>query len=200
MGYLVRRTSRLAFEVLKKEIIFGLLVSTLLLGIGCWRYFIVIGANDDVARALAIAGAVGWLLTLLIPSLWKGPEQALGFVMRKAGSILFAILLSVIYAVLIVPVGILLRRFSGSGPIVAWDGPQPGGAIEGWRAKEVAVEARLGGRGKASLVRRFVNVLQFFARRGHYVFLPTLLILLALSVVLFFVKSSALAPFIYTLF
>jgi hypothetical protein len=45
-----------------------------------------------------------------------------------------------------------------------------------------------------------VNVLQFFARRGHYVFLPTLLILLALSVVLFFVKSSALAPFIYTLF
>ena len=59
---------------------------------------------------------------------------------------------------------------------------------------------QVGRRGKPSLTRRFLTVLQFFARRGHYIFLPTLVVLLALGLVLFFVKSSVLAPFIYTLF
>ena len=52
----------------------------------------------------------------------------------------------------------------------------------------------------AALARRFLGVLQFFAARGHYVYLPTLVILMSLGLVLFFVKSSALAPFLYTLF
>ena len=83
---------------------------------------------------------------------------------------------------------------------MTWDKAQPAGGLEGWHPKEVAFEVQVGRRGKPSLARRFLTVLQFFARRGHYIFLPTLIVLLALGVVLFFVKSSALAPFIYTLF
>lgn len=200
MSYLERRAARLAFESLKKEIIFGMVISSLLLGIGTWRYFAVVGANDRLAAAMAVLGVVGWVVTLVVPWLWKLPEKALGFLTRKAGGVLFAALLAMVYAVLIVPVGVLLRRISGLGPIVTWDKAQPAGGLEGWHPKEVAFEVQVGRRGKPSLARRFLTVLQFFARRGHYIFLPTLILLLALGVVLFFVKSSALAPFIYTLF
>jgi hypothetical protein len=41
--------------------------------------------------------------------------------------------------------------------------------------------------------------LSFFAQRGHYLLLPVLLFLLLLGLILFFVQTSALAPFIYTI-
>jgi hypothetical protein len=61
-------------------------------------------------------------------------------------------------------------------------------------------EVNVGRAGKLSAPKRFLDILTFFARQGHYLFLPTLVVLIALGMVLFFVKTSALAPFIYTLF
>jgi hypothetical protein len=197
--YLERRESRLAFHALKREIIFGMVISTMLLGIGAWRYYVVIDATDALWGPIAVLGALGLLLAVVFPSFWRGPEKALSFVLRKVGGVLFTVLLTVIYAGLVSPVGWALRRIKGADPIYAWEGASPAG-MEGWHPKEVLFEANVGRRGKPSLARRFVNVLQFFVRRGHFVFLPTLVILLALGMVLFFVKSSALAPFIYTLF
>jgi len=195
-----RRAARLAFHALKTEVAFGMVISSLLLGVGAWRYFVVIGANDGLAAAVAVLGAVGWVLTLVIPSVWSLPQKALGVLVRGLGGALFAVLLTLVYGALMAPVGVLLRAFRGSGPIATWDRAPPAGGLEGWRPKEVACEVRAGRRGKPSLAMRFLAVLQFFVRRGHYVFLPALVIVLALGLVLFFVKSSALAPFIYTLF
>lgn len=200
MSYMERRAARLAFHRLKKEVGFGMVISSLLLGVGAWRYFVVIGANDRLAAAAAVLGAIGWVLTLVVPSVWSLPEKALGLLVRQVGGALFAALLTLVYGVLMVPVGVLLRAISGPGPIATWDGGAPAGGLEGWRPKEVTCEVQVSRRGKPSLAMRFVAVLQFFVRRGHYVFLPTLVIVLALGLVLFFVKSSALAPFIYTLF
>ena len=62
MSYLERRAARLAFESLKKEIIFGMVISSLLLGIGTWRYFVVVGANDwpGGCHGHSRARSVGW--------------------------------------------------------------------------------------------------------------------------------------------
>jgi len=198
--YLARRSARLALEALKKEIVFGMVISSMLLAVGTWHRYLVVGANDPLWATVAVVGVLGWCVTLVLPSLWKGPEYALGLAMRKLGAWLFAVVLTALYVAFVVPVGWLLRRTSGTGPIVAWDNPEAIPRGEGWRAKEVTFEARIGGRGKPNLARRFLAVLQFFARRGHWLFLPLLVVLLALGIVLFFVKSSALAPFIYTLF
>ncbi len=70
--YLARREARLAVEELKREIIFGFVISTILLVIGTWRYFLVVGASDLVSLGLAAAGALGILLTLILPSAWMG--------------------------------------------------------------------------------------------------------------------------------
>lgn len=197
--YLERRAARLAHEDLKREIIFGMVISTLLLATGLWRYYIVVGANDVLWQGVAWLGAVGWLAAIVLPVLWKGPEQALAALMRTLGGLLLGALLAFVYGVLITPVGWLIRRMKGADPIYAWDGPAPVG-MEGWQHKEVLYETNAGPAGKPNLLRRLLNVLRFFAGRGHYVFLPVLIILIALGMVLFFVQSSALAPFIYTLF
>lgn len=200
MSYLARRSERLAFEDLKKMTIFGIAISTMFAVIGGWNYFFVIKANDLLFGTMAVAGVLGWIVTLVLPSLWTMPERALGFLMRKVGGAVFAVLLTIVYGVLFVPVGMALRKFSGSGPIATWDAAPPAAGLEGWQPKEVVFEAQIGRVGKANLLRQFVGVVQFFVRRGLYIFLPTLIALLAAGLALFFVKSSALAPFIYTLF
>jgi hypothetical protein len=198
-GYLRRRATRLAFEELKREIIFGMVISTMMLAIGAWRYFIVIGADDALWRGIAILGAMGLVVAVVFPTLWKGPEVLLSAVMRKFGGFLLGILLSMVYILLFAPIGWWVRKTKGKDPIYSWDEAAPAG-MEGWHSKESLFEINALGKGKPNLLWRMLEVLRFFARRGHYIFLPALIILIALGMVLFFVQSSALAPFIYTLF
>ncbi len=171
----------------------------MMLAVGAWRYYILIGANDTLWAVVATLGGFGFVLALLFPAAWRKPEQALSVVGQKLGTVLFKALLTLVYVLLITPVGLLLRKAKGSDPIYAWDETTPA-LMEGWHQKEVLFETNIGQEGKPNVVRRLVIVLQFFVRRGHYIILPTLVILIALGMVLFFVKSSALAPFIYTLF
>jgi hypothetical protein len=197
--YLARREARLAVEELKREIIFGFVISTILLVIGTWRFFLVVGASDLISLGVASAGALGILLTLILPSAWKRPESWLGTALRTIGGFLFTLLLTLVYGLLVTPVGWVLRRMKGSDPLYSWTSTPPGG-MEGWHPKQVLYEANVGQRANLSVARRFINVLKFFVSQGHYLFIPTLLLLLVLGMILFFVKSSALAPFIYTLF
>lgn len=197
--YLRQRAARLAYERLKREIVFALVLSTMALTIGAWRYFIVVGADERIALALVVFGIVGLVLALILPCAWIPLERALSWLMGKIGGALFGLVLSVVYFTLITPVGWFLRRHQGSGPIHSWLGEAPG-RLPGWIGKEVAFDAPLAGSGTPSLWRRWAGVLRFFAERGHYVFLPALVVLIALGLALFFVKSSALAPLIYTLF
>lgn len=198
-SYLQRRNARVALDRLRREIIFGMVISSMMLGAGAWQYFIVVGVNDSLWAAVAALGLLGLLITLVLPWLWRGPEAGLTAVMRRIGGALFAMLLALIYALLVFPVGWVRRYVHGADPIYAWGSELPR-RMEGWHTKEVLFELNVGAMSNPSFLRRFVNVLQFFARRGHYVFLPVLVILLALGIVLFFVQTSALAPLIYTLF
>lgn len=197
--YLARREARLAVEELKRAIVFGFVISTILLVTGTWRYFLVVGASDRVSLGLTTAGALGILLTLFLPSTWKWPESWLGAALRTIGGFLFTVLLTLVYALLVTPVGWVLRKTKGSHPLYSWTAT-PSEGMEGWHPKQVLYEANVGQRANLSVARRFIRVLQFFASQGHYLFIPTLLLLLVLGMILFFVKSSALAPFIYTLF
>jgi len=96
-----------------------------------------------------------------------------------------------------------LRRQKGTAPIYRWSGEVPKN-IEGWIEKEAATrqdsfvpreQIRRG-----FMLRHPFSVLGFFVSRGQMFFVPVLIFLLILGLVLFFVQSSSLAPFIYTLF
>ncbi|WP_295453087.1 DUF5989 family protein [uncultured Thiodictyon sp.] len=197
--YLARRQARLSLDELKRDIVFGLVVSGMLSAVGLWKYFFLIGASDRLWLLVAALGGIGLLLSLVFPSAWHLPQSALGAVIRTVGGALFAVLLGLVYILLMTPLGWLVRVIKGNAPIYQW-AERPPPAMEGWYPKEVLFETNQGHGGSQGPARRFLNVMAFFASRGHYVFLPTLVILVALGLVLFFVKTSALAPLIYTLF
>ncbi|MGK7877227.1 MAG: DUF5989 family protein [Xenococcaceae cyanobacterium] len=43
-------------------------------------------------------------------------------------------------------------------------------------------------------------VIAYFIRSGNYIFIPALIFLLIFGLLMFFVQSTGIAPFIYTLF
>ena len=197
--YLARRQARLSLDELKRDIVFGFVVSGMLFTIGLWKYFFLVGASDTLWLVVAGMGALGILLTLIFPAAWHLPQSGLAVLVRTVGGGLFAVLLGLVYVLLITPIGWLLRQIKGDAPIYQW-AEHPPLVMEGWYSKEVLFETNQGAGGSLGTARRFFHVMEFFVSRGHYLFLPTLVILVALGLVLFFVKTSALAPLIYTLF
>ncbi len=198
-SYLARRQARLALDALKRDIVFGLVISGMMGAVGLWHSYFVVGGMDWPWLALSWLGAVGILVSLILPSAWSLPQKGLGALVRGVGGALFGVLLGLVYVLLITPLGWLLRRIKGDAPIYQWS-DRPPRAMEGWHPKEVLFETGQGVGRRPGGIAGFVHVIEFFARRGHYLFLPTLVILTALGLVLFFVKTSALAPLIYTLF
>jgi len=200
-GYLERLAGRRARHLLRSQIVFGLLVSSLMLLVGSVNYFLVVGAKDVLWKGIMIFGAGGVILTVVFPSAWSLPERTVRRLSRAIGNFVFVILLTLIYFVLFWPVGKLMRVSKGSHPIYAWKSDPPDG-MEGWTPKETIVMlADLSGSRRA--LRMMVLpmiVLGFFIRRRHFVLVPVLVVLVILGLLLFFVQSSALAPFIYTLF
>ena len=73
-----------------------MVVSSMMLGTGTWRYFIVVGANDALWSVVAALGALGLLVTLILPWLWKSPEKPASAVVRRVGGALFAVLLALV--------------------------------------------------------------------------------------------------------
>lgn len=197
--YFASRRVRLALDALRRDIIFGLVISGILLTLGLWRYLFVIGVDDRLWGSVAGVGAAGLLLTIAFPSAWSLPRAILSALIQRIGAVLFALLLTVVYLLVITPFGSLQRLARGAEPIYEWSG-RPTTQMEGWRSKEILFEHSHGRHSMKNLARGFLDVLDFFIRRGHFLILPALLILVSLGLVLFFVKSSALAPLIYTLF
>ena len=116
---------------------------------------------------------------------------------------MYTVLLTVVYLTLIWPLGWWERKRCGtSHPFHGWDITPPS-LTTGWEAlPEFTVQAvanRSMMSGSRSPVWLLLETLAFFARRGHYLLLPVLVLLLLLGLILFFVQSSVLAPFIYTI-
>jgi len=197
--YLQRRADRSALRELKRVIVFGISLATFLVLLGTWRRFVVPGTLEPLWNAVSILGLLLLVLSLVLPTLLIPAEAQLRRLSQKIGAGVLLALLTLLYFLCIWPIGAILRRTRGSDPIYRWDGAidKPG---EGWRAKEIVCSVSLRESAHRSTLHRALGVFAFFARRKHYLVLPTLLILLLLGVVLLFVHSSALAPLIYTLF
>ena len=93
------------------------------------------------------------------------------------------------------------ERLRGADPFYAWTGEAPA-VTQGWVPKSVVDDRRSASSEAAMrpLSSQLFVVIGYFLRNGHFVLVPVVVFLLLAGLVLFFVKSSALAPFIYTLF
>lgn len=191
--FLDRRRDRLASDDLSRWLVLGFLVSALMIGVGGFQALFVSASNDVAWWTMFGAGVVALLATLIFPAVWIFPEAALRRVGGIVGHGLFVVVLTLVYYLLFWPVGAWMRQRNGPHPIYSWSGEVPA-AMEGWRPVTVVAGARPAQRSG------LLALMAFFVRRGHLVLLPALAILALLGLVLFFVQTSAFAPFIYTLF
>ena len=199
--YLLRLRERTAWLALKRQIVLGLVGGWLLLLIGGFRYFYEVRARGPVAIALVAAGCVLFGMGLVWPQGLAGAERGVRAGTSWIGKSILLAFLSLTYFVVITPVGLAWRALRGSHPFYAWTGDPPAG-MEGWVPKSVVDDARAASAeaGLRRLATQPFFVVGYFVRNGHFMLLPVVVFLLVAGLVLYFVKSSALAPFIYTLF
>ncbi len=200
-GYLRRLRERNTWLALKRQIVLGLVGGWLLLLLGGFRWLYVTSARRPTSIALVVAGALLLALGLFWPRGLAGIERGIRAATGWIGKTVLLVFLSVTYFLIITPVGVVWRSLRGHDPFYAWQGEAPAG-MQGWVPKVVVDDSRDAAseaplRGLSSQL--FV-VIGYFVRNGHFVMVPVVVFLLLAGLVLFFVKSSALAPFIYTLF
>ena len=199
--YLVRLRERTEALALKRQIVLGLVGGWLLLLIGGFRYYYALRATKPAAIALLVVGGILFGLGLLWPRGLAPVERGVRAGTSWIGKTVLMAFLSLTYFAVITPVGLIWRAVRGSHPFYAWKTTPPAD-LEGWVPKRVVDDARDASveAGMRRLATQPFFVIGYFVRNGHFMLLPVVVFLLVAGLVLYFVKSSALAPFIYTLF
>jgi hypothetical protein len=198
--YLQRLAQRQAEADVRRQSAYGLILGWILTLVPGFLYFCVPSRLDWLWSALAILGLFHLAAAVLLPQLLAWPERAWMGIARLQGGLIMAVLLTLVYYAMIWPVGLLSRRRAAK-PFFAWSKAPPE-ERSAWRPIDLTeVESGKAAQGRMrSVPVLLAGVLAVFVRQGRYLVLPVLLLLLLLGLVLFFVQSSALAPFIYNLF
>lgn len=193
---------RLADEI-RQLTQFGLTLGWLftLLGGFCW--FCVVSRIDWFWQLLWGCGLGLLFFASVLPQALYWPHRLWMGLAHLQGRLVMTVLLTVVYFGLISPLGAWERKRRGSPyPFLSWNDTPPKRST----AWEVMTEPAIGSRNASfdrsrsrSLLSMLFETLRFFAERGHYLLLPVLVFLLFLGLILFFVQTSALAPFIYTI-
>lgn len=201
-SFLKRRERRLFHQEVKRQIVLGLFIGIVLLIISAVQYFLTQDANDAFWFILMWISLVVVVTSLVCPSLLSFPERVWHMLTQYIGKTLLTVLLTTFYVAVITPVGCLMRAARGSSPFYSWSGSPSGDTFEGWTPKDMS--HYFGNNATAKHVRglfvQLIDVLGYFVRNKQLILLPGLVFLLALGLFMFFLKTSALAPLIYTLF
>jgi uncharacterized protein DUF5989 len=198
-GYLEQLALRRQTLAIRQTIVYGLVVGWILVLGGGFFYCCVPGRVDWLWASLIVAGFLHLATAVVVPQLLYWPERAWMAIARCQGWLVMMVLLTVVYFALLWPASYFSRRRTRG--FVSWQ-VQPSDSPSAWQSIDVLETeptTTSGGRAR-SLPLLLFGVLGFFFRRGNYVLFPILVLLLVLGLVLYFVQSTALAPFIYTLF
>jgi hypothetical protein len=199
--YIRRLEERNRNDFLKRQIVLGLVIGWLAILVGAFTAFFVPGANEFIWKLVLWAGMILLGVSVVLPSLLYRPEKWWSYGASALGKLIFSTALLLAYFLMFWTAGILLRWRKGNQGFYTWKEtiPQLTTAWKPYDAVEDTAQTERGGWRQALLFQP-LWVLVFFARRGHYLFIPVLVFLLLLGLAMFFAQTSSLAPFIYTLF
>jgi hypothetical protein len=183
--------------LIHRQIGYGLVMGWILTLVGGFLFFCVPSRLDPLWCVLAIVGLLHLAAATIVPQALAWPERVWAAVARWQGRLVMAVLLTVIYFALIWPASYFVRRRTGG--FRAWNSQTPNTKTS-WRPMEEFIDAAPASPHYRSLPLLLAGILSFFFRRGDYVLVLIVVLLVILGLLLYFVESSALAPFIYTLF
>ena len=196
-SYLDVYSQRQLLEEIRHSAAFGQILGTAFGRYGWFGYFIGTGHSDGFYLAFCFAGASLLLIGLAYPLWLSKVAGAFRNITGKVGHFIFQALLAVIYAALLTPLGVLVRA-KNSFPAAQWDNC-PASSGRSWQPKTTHTLVQ-NNSSKASMWSIFYTALRHFAMHGQWFLIPLVVLLLSLGIVLFFAQTSAIAPFIYTLF
>jgi hypothetical protein len=198
-AYMQRLALRREAAEIHRLISYGLTIGWILTLVAGFLFFCVKSRLDWLWCSLMLLGIGHLVLTATLPQALAWPERIWMAIARWQGHIVMAVLLSAVYYLLLWPASRLSR--SAAGGFFRW-AEQPPATTTAWQAIELSGDESQGSsqsryRGLPILL---LGVIGFFIRRGNYILLPIVILLIVLGLVLFIVQSSVLAPFIYPLF
>ena len=199
-SYLHRLKEREQTAEIKREIAFGFVIGSILALVAGWEYFFVINAWDALWLAFFCVGIIIFLAGMAIPQILYWPEKIWMAASQHIGRLTFTILLSILYFLCVTPLGCAFRMIKGVGPFVRWTGETQPKNAEGWSEKRLDTQTLVANSGRKNIITQFFFVIVFFIRNKQWLMIPIVIILIILGIILFFVQSSVLAPFIYTIF
>lgn len=195
--YIKRLQVRQEYQTLKTHVIFGLTMGWMLTLTGAFKTYILMeGGPSSVILALGIAFLA---ITLISPNQMAYPQNLLKTIAEFVGTNLFKGVLSLVYFLTILPAGLFYQKKNGGVPFYSWTDEKPV-TIEGWADKISSDEKTKSAGSDLPSWLQPLQVVSYFILHSELVFLPCLILLLLLGLIGIFVQSSALAPFIYTLF
>jgi hypothetical protein len=203
--FLQRKRAIDAVKAVKGTAMFGMVGGLILFLLGGIKWFFSGNPWVLLWATLFFTGAAFFLVGLCLPSKLTGVEKGFVKIAHGIGTVIFGLLLTIIFYLLLCPVGLFLRIIAGRAPFFSWsENSRRGHPLTDsfWQPKVTVVDHRTAAASaqRAPVILQLFAVLSYFIKHGHFIYLPILLILLVLGLMLFFLKSSSLAPFIYTIF
>lgn len=180
---------------------FGLVVGWALFLGGAFGYYCLRLVPDAVFVGCMVVGTMVSGVAIVLPQMLSGVSHLWLRLANWQGWLIMTAFLTILYFVVFWPAGSWQRWRRGSRPFYHWDDSLPAELV-GWEGLEnTASEATVSqGERNRSLVAIFGATLALFVQRRNFVAVPVIILLLVLGLVFYFVQTSALAPFIYTLF
>lgn len=202
-SYLQAKRRREACEEQKGEIVFGLLGGFLLLVLGVmnnWPIDRQFGFFTVMSYVFIAAGLCFILVAVVVPALLKWPYKGFVFLGRKIGGAVLMVLLTVIYGLIVLPVGLLFRHKRKQAGFYSWTGsfPYKDASFETMGAKEQkGFESPV----PAQLPGKIYMLFETLVRNKRVFLIPAAVLLILLGLILFFAASNIVFNFfIYTLF
>ena len=194
--YMQERKNRLEDEMITNYAVFGQLGGLILSLLGFMKWLTTYNAvMSYVLLGLTAFGLYMIISGVILPQSLEWCYKPFSIVGNKIGELIFDILLLIVYFVFVLPVGIFMRRKNHDYLYLEWDGKYPFAEREGFTSwKSSGMTSRNG------MLSTSARIIEVFMMNGKYILIPAVMILIALGIILFFVSSSVMAPFIYTLF
>ena len=194
--YMQERKNRLEDEMITNYAVFGQLGGLILSLLGFMKWLTTYNAvMSYVLLGLTAFGLYMIISGVILPQSLEWCYKPFSIVGNKIGELIFDILLLIVYFVFVLPVGIFMRRKNHDYLYLEWDGQYPFAEREGFTSwKSSGMTSRNG------MLSTSARIIEVFMMNGKYILIPAVMILIALGIILFFVSSSVMAPFIYTLF
>lgn len=197
--YLTVKEQRKSLEDMKNQILFGFMFGWLLFVLGAVWYFSVSGFYEIICAFLCLIGVTLVFLGFFIPSALKHPYKVFSFFGEKVGNVIFKVILSLIYVLLILPVGLVVKKKRPQFGIYAWDNEFCGQENAFVKTSEYKEK----GPDESVAFPKLLNIYRLMGRiinNKWYIIIPATSLMIILGLILFFASANVVSFFIYTIF